>query len=95
MNDKFEKYFNEMDDYINWLKKLSEENPEEAKKIARQDLIRTGIIDDKGNLKYPYNGELSNGEFTRGPKWNCGISDFQTSNQDKIQKVSVRQIKLK
>ena len=79
MNNRFEKCINEMDDYIKWLIKLSEENPVEAKRIARQDLIRIGIVDNNGNLKYPYNGEESmNGNFSRGPKYNHMINEPQT-----------------
>jgi len=51
------------------LKKLAIEDPETAKKIAMEDLIRTGIIDENGNLRPPYNGDIVNeNDFTRGPK---------------------------
>lgn len=55
--------------YLLYLKKLAEDNPEEAKKIATESLIRSGIIDTNGKLKPPYNGENVNpDDFTRGPR---------------------------
>ena len=59
----------QMKKYRLYLERLSKENPELAKKIAKEDLIRTGIIDENGNLKPPYNGEKVNqDDFARGPK---------------------------
>lgn len=76
---EFHEYIKGMDDYIDKLNRLSEENPEEAKRIARESLIRTGILDEEGNLKYPYNGEEPrNGDFSRGPKYNPQINEPQT-----------------
>ena len=58
-----------MDRYLNELKLLNEKNPEAAKKIAKEGLIRTGIINENGELIPPYNGKNINpDDFTRGPK---------------------------
>ena len=49
--------------------KLVATDPDKAKRVAREALIRTGIIDDSNNLKAPYNGEVVNkDDFTRGPR---------------------------
>lgn len=91
-----DEYLDEMKKYIDDFKRMADENREKAREASLEALKRTGILDEEGNLKYPYNGEEPRGlDFSRGPKWNCEISAFQTSNQDKIQKVSVRQRKLK
>ena len=59
----------QMKEYRIYLESLSKENPELAKKVAKEDLIRTGIIDEYGNLKPPYNGEKVNqDDFERGPR---------------------------
>ena len=79
MNNEYGKYINYMDDYINWLTKLSLENPEMAKMVACQDLVRTGIIDESGNLKYPYDGSCE--EFSIGPKYNHQIGESQTVSE--------------
>lgn len=56
---------------IQALKELKQKNPEEAKKEAKEALQRSGILDDSGNLKPPYNGERVNPtDFTRGPRAN-------------------------
>ena len=38
-------------------KKIAEEDPERAKKEARESLIATGVIDEDGSLKPPFNSE--------------------------------------
>ena len=49
--------------------KLVASDPDKAKAVAREALIRTGIIDENSNLKVPYNGEVVNeDDFTRGPR---------------------------
>ena len=49
--------------------KLVASDPDKAKAVAREALIRTGIIDESNNLKAPYNGEVVNSDdFTRGPR---------------------------
>ena len=64
-----EETINEMDKYIEYLKQLYKENPELAKKKAREALQRTGILDKDGKLVPPYNGKKVNeSDFTRGPK---------------------------
>jgi len=79
MNNKYEKCINDVNDYINKLTKLSLENPDMAKKIARQDMVRTGIIDEFGNLKYPYDGSCE--DFSIGPKYNHQIGESQTVSE--------------
>ena len=64
-----EETIKEMDKYIENLKQSYKENPELAKKKAREDLQRAGILDKDGKLAPPYNGEKVNeSDFTRGPK---------------------------
>lgn len=64
----YEKTIKAMDKYIVDLKELGKTNPELAKQKARESLQRTGIIDEKGNLAPPYNGQKVNeDDFTRGP----------------------------
>ncbi len=59
----------QMKNYELYLKKLSKEKPELAKVEAREALVRIGIIDKKGKLRPPYNGEKVNlDDFERGPK---------------------------
>ena len=63
-----DKVIKAMDKYIVDLKELGRTNPELAKKKAIESLQRTGIIDEKGNLAPPYNGQKVNeDDFTRGP----------------------------
>ena len=58
-----------LDTYLKQFKALAKEQPEEAKKIAFKRLQDSGIIDETGNLKPPYNGEKVNeSDFTRGPQ---------------------------
>ena len=65
----YEEEIEEMKKYIQNLKQLSETNPELAKKIARESLQKSGILDEKGELAPPYNGQKVNeDDFTRGPK---------------------------
>ena len=55
--------------YLEKLKRLAETDPEKAKEVCAEALIRSGIINDAGELKAPYNGEKVNpDDFTRGPK---------------------------
>ena len=57
-----------MDKYIEELKELGKTNPELAKKKARENLQRVGIIDKDGKLAPPYNGQKVNeNDFTMGP----------------------------
>ena len=59
----------QMENYKIYFEKLSKENPELAKVEAKKALVRIGIIDKKGKLKPPYNGEKVNeDDFTRGPR---------------------------
>ena len=51
------------------LNELYEKNPEEAKKIVTEDLMKSGILNENLELKAPYNGEhIHSDDFTRGPK---------------------------
>lgn len=57
-----------MDKCIEDLKELRKTNPELAKKKARENLYRAGIIDIDGKLAPPYNGKkINEDDFTRGP----------------------------
>lgn len=69
MNNEYMKYaINEMEKYIQNLKELKRNNPELAKKIARESLQRSGILDKDGKLAPPYNGQKVNeNDFTMGP----------------------------
>jgi len=80
MNDiEIKKLITSMDEYIDKLYRILEEEPERAKEIALLDLKRSGILDCDGNLKYPYNREVSqNGDFSRGPKYNFECETPQT-----------------
>lgn len=41
-------------EYLELFKELSIKNPEKAKEIARKSLQRSGILDENGELKVPY-----------------------------------------
>lgn len=58
----------EIEKYKEDLKELSKTNPELAKKIARESLQRSGILDEDGRLAPPYNGQkVHKDDFTIGP----------------------------
>ena len=58
-----------LEEYLEYLTYLNDNNPQQARKLAEESLLRTGIIDENGNLKPPYNGEkVNNDDFTRGPR---------------------------
>ena len=64
----YEEAIKAMDKCIEDLKQLRKTNPELAKKKAREDLQRAGILDKDGKLAPPYNGQKVNeDDFTRGP----------------------------
>jgi hypothetical protein len=46
------------------LKKLAEEDPENAKKYALRNLQRAGILDENGELAYPYNESIKDENTT-------------------------------
>lgn len=50
----------EQDEYIKALEQLAKENPDRAKELALESLKRTGILDEKGDVTYPYNSSLCN-----------------------------------
>lgn len=57
-----------MKDTVSELKKLSKENPELAKVKAHESLVRMSMIDEAGNMLYPYNGEEPReDDFSMGP----------------------------
>jgi hypothetical protein len=80
-------YIEQMQNYIDYLKQLSIDDPEAAKKEATESLIRMGYIDEKGNILPPYNGQKVNeDDFTMGP----GEIDYGTpSSEIKRQKAHV------
>lgn len=64
-----EQVLDSMNKYLKYFTDLMESDPEKAKEIAKEHLQATGIIDERGELKPPYNGEKVNEtDFTRGPK---------------------------
>lgn len=72
----YEEAIKEMDKYIEDLKQLRKTNPELAKKIAKESLQRSGILDKDGKLAPPYNGQkVHEDDFTRGPKLTCYEED--------------------
>ncbi len=65
-----------MDKCIEDLKELRKTNHELAKKKAREDLQRVGILDEEGKLAPPYNGKKVNeDDFSRGPKATCKLEE--------------------
>ena len=51
------------------LKDLIEKDPKRANEESVKRLQSSGILDEKGGLKAPYNGQKVNeNDFTRGPK---------------------------
>ena len=70
--DLHEELIKKLEDEIKDLRELYETNPELAKKKARENLQKTGIIDENGKLLPPYNGQKVNvNDFTIGPNENC------------------------
>lgn len=64
----YEEAIKAMDKCIEDFKELRKTNPELAKKKARENLQRAGILDKDGKLAPPYNGQKVNeDDFTRGP----------------------------
>lgn len=70
MNEnQHEKLLKQMKEYIEKFEKLKKENPELAKKVAREQLYKAGIYDKDGKLAPPYNGQKVNeNDFTLGPR---------------------------
>ncbi len=65
----YEEAIKEMNKYIEDLKELRKTNPELAKKIAKEGLQKSGILDKNGELTPPYNGQkVHDTDFTRGPR---------------------------
>ena len=68
MKNNYEELIEAMDKYIEVMKELHKTNPELAKKIAKENLQRAGILDKDGKLTPPYNGKkVHEDDFTRGP----------------------------
>lgn len=64
--NSYEEAIKEMEKYIQSLKQLRETNPELAKKIARESLQNSGILDKYGKIARPYNGQkIHEDDFTR------------------------------
>ena len=69
MYPDYEDAINQMEKCIEELKQLSKTNPELARKMARESLQKSGILDKDGKLAPPYNGQkVHEDDFTRGPK---------------------------
>ncbi len=61
-----------MEEEIKDLRELYKKDPELAKKKARENLQKAGIMDENGNLLPPYNGQKVNDtDFTMGPDAIC------------------------
>ena len=54
-NSNYVTFIKEQEKYINALKELEEKNPEKAKQIVIENLQRTGVLDENGDLSAPYN----------------------------------------
>ena len=68
MNDYYNNLANKMKKYVEELKELHKNNPELAKKIAKESLQGAGIIDKDGKFVPPYNGQkVQEDDYTRGP----------------------------
>lgn len=68
MNVDLKKAIETMDKTLIELKELRKTNPELAKKIAKESLQKTGILDKNGNIAPPYNGQkIHEEDFTMGP----------------------------
>ena len=63
-NEYIKKYIREMNQYIEEFKDLRKTNPELARKLAREGLQRSGIIDENGKFVYPYNREKDSEDET-------------------------------
>lgn len=65
----YEEAIKEMEKCIEDLKELRKTNPNLARKIARESLQKTGILDNDGKLAPPYNGKkINENDFTIGPE---------------------------
>ena len=70
--DLHEELIKKLEEEIKDLRELYKTNPELAKKKARENLQKTGIIDESGKLLPPYNGQkVNDSDFTIGPNENC------------------------
>lgn len=67
-DNMYEEAIKEINKQLEELKELRRKNPELAKKIARENLQKSGILDENGELAPPYNGQkVNDNDFTRGP----------------------------
>jgi len=57
-SSSYKKMIEEQDEYIKALEMLAKENPDRAKELALESLKRTGILDEKGDVAYPYNTSI-------------------------------------
>lgn len=65
----YESLINGLDQETKQLKNLIEKDPKRAKEESVKRLQSSGILDEKGELKAPYNGQKVNeNDFTRGPQ---------------------------
>lgn len=79
----YEKAIKQMDKYIQSLKQLRETNPELAKKIARESLQKSRILDKDGKLAPPYNGQkIHEDDFTRNLEENV-LCNVQYNKKEK------------
>ena len=53
-NKNIDKVLNDQEEYLKEFKKLKENNPELAKELAMESLKKSGILDENGELAYPY-----------------------------------------
>lgn len=84
----YEEVIKTMNKAIEDLKELSKTNPELAKKKARENLHRAGILDKDGELAPPYNRQKVNeDDFTRGPREmrKIAMSDYLSEKTKNIE----------
>ena len=63
-----DKYVEAMQKDLDNLNNLSKTDSLKAKQMAKENLMRVGIIDEAGQFIYPYNGEEPRGDdFSMGP----------------------------
>lgn len=65
----YESLINGLAQEVKRLEELREKDPKRAKEEAIKGLQSSGILDENGELKAPYNGQkIHENDFTRGPR---------------------------
>lgn len=58
-NQNIDKVLNEQEEYLKKFKKLMKNNPELAKELALESLKKSGVLDEDGELAYPYSESIN------------------------------------